>query len=52
MAYLVNSKKFTQEEMQDGTAQTWVQTLTITTWHGMSQSQLGNATILLTLIYE
>ena len=52
MVYLVSSKDFTHEEMIDGTAQTWVQTLTITTFHGQSQSQLGNATVLLTLIYE
>jgi hypothetical protein len=52
MTYLVSSKKFTQEEMQDGTAQTWLQALSATIVFDVETQQLGNATTLLTVTYS
>jgi len=53
MAYTVDSKRFKITEMEAGTApDAWLATLTITTWKGCAQSQVGSDTVLLTVIYE
>jgi len=52
MVYSIDSKRFKITEMEDGTAETWIKTLTITTWKGCAQSQVGSDTVLLTVIYE
>jgi len=53
MTYVVKSKRFTIKEMEAGTdPDAWIQALTITTWKGCAQSQLGSDTVLLTVIYE
>ena len=53
MAVIVDSKRFTLVEMEAGTEpEAWIAGLTITTWRGLAQSQVGSGTILLTIVYE
>lgn len=54
MAVIVKSKRFTFTEMETGTApDAWIAGFsTITTWRGITQTQVGSGVILLTIIYE
>lgn len=53
MTYVVKSNRFTINQMEAGTdPDAWIQALSITTWKGCAQSQVGGDTVLLTVIYE
>lgn len=52
MALSLDSKKFTVTEMWDGTAETWLQALSISTIYDVCTQQLGSATSLLTVVYD
>lgn len=46
------SEIFTHEDLLDGTAQTWLQGLTITTFHDAEVIPIGSAKVMYTIIYE
>ena len=52
MVYSTDSEMFTVPEMKDGTAETWVKTLTITAFKAGMVTMIGSGAVLYTILYE